>query len=139
LGSIYSTSERPTLERPNGAKFLDQLRFTKVNELELCKNGPNPSVRFKEIQTALSELQALYDKHVKTTWNLLNSLIYLIEDPDTNMEVVRLHPNVISSKSGMSSEKYVKEKAKEARRIIAEFYINVERIYTRAVKSLQKV
>lgn len=139
LGSIYSTSERPTLERPNGAKFLDQMRFTKVNELELCKNGPNPSVRFKEIQTALSELQALYDKHVKNTWTLLNSLIYVIEDPDTKVEVVRLHPNVISAKSGVSSEKYVKEKAKEARRIIADFYIEVEKIYTRAVKNLQKV
>jgi hypothetical protein len=138
LGGIYSSTERPTLERPNGAKFLDQMRFTKANELELCKPSTNPSVRFKEVQGALSELQALYDSHVKKTWNLLNSLIYLIEDPDTKVEVVRLHPNVISAKSGMSSEKYVKEKAKEARRLIADFYIGVERIYSRAVKSLVK-
>jgi hypothetical protein len=114
------------------------MRFTKANELELCKPSTNPSVRFKEVQSALSELQALYDGHVKKTWNLLNSLIYVIEDPDTKVEVVRLHPNVISAKSGVSSEKYVKEKAKEARRLISEFYISVERIYSKAVKSLVK-
>jgi len=139
LSGIYSTSERPILERPNGAKFLDQMRFTKVNELPLCKTSQNPSVRFKEIQNALTELHTLYDKHVANIWKLLNSLIFLIEDPETKVEIVRLHPNVISAKSGISSEKYVKEKAKEARRLIAEFYLGVERIYTTCIKNMQQV
>jgi hypothetical protein len=139
LSGIYNTA--PVLQRgANGqAKFLDQISFTKVGEIGICKNNPNPRVRFKEVQDGLLALQGLHERHVAAMWGILNELIFVIEDPDTKTEMVRLHPNVINPASAKSSEEYVKKIATKARGLLAEFYINVEKTYMDSVKSLQVV
>ncbi len=137
LGKIYSSA--PKLERAVGANFLDQMRFSKVNELSLCKTSQNPRVRFKEVQDGILALQGIHERHVAKMWSILNDLIFVIEDPDTRTEMVRLHPNVVSSTSKLSSESYVKNKAKEAREAIAHFYLDVERTYMKSIQELQVV
>jgi hypothetical protein len=139
IAGVYSTA--PLLQRgANGqAKFLDQISFTKVGEIGICKNNPNPRVRFKEVQDGLLALQGLHERHVAAMWEILNELIFVIEDPDTKTEMVRLHPNVINPASAKSSEEYVKKIATKARGLLAEFYINIEKAYMDSVKSLQVV
>ena len=72
--------------------------------------------------------------HVRKMWDILNSLILVIVDPETQQEVVRLHPSVVA---GASSERYVNERAAAARMAIKEFYIAVEKAYLTAGRSLR--
>jgi hypothetical protein len=139
LRGVYDSA--PLLDRGSGgqAKFLDQMRFTKVADIPLCKASQNPRVRFKEVQEGLQRLQFLHQQHVKNMWKVINDLIIIIQDPETKTEVVRLHPNVISSTAKMSSADYVKQKAAEARGFLAQFYVDVEAAYMDSTKALQVV
>jgi hypothetical protein len=137
LSSLYNgTGSNPKLERPGETKFLDQMRITNVANLAICKQSQNPRVAFQEVQAGIQELQALYRDHVRKMWGILNSLILVIVDPETQQEVVRLHPNVVA---GASSADYVNERAKEARSAIAEYYIAVEKAYLTAGSNLRLV
>jgi hypothetical protein len=69
-------------------------------------------------------------------WDILNSLILVIIDPETQREVVRLHPSVVA---GASSERYVNERASAARSAIADYYIAVEKAYLNAGSNLRLV
>ena len=130
---IYTTA--PKFERKGDANFLDQMRFSNLSGLkkEVCEKG---TVRFKEVQDGLLALQGLYERHVPAMWNILNSLIIVIEDPDTKTEIVRLHPNIVSPTATISSKQYVDEQAAKARGLLAEFYEAVERTYMTTVANL---
>ena len=137
LSSLYNgTGSNPKLERPNNTKFLDQMRITNVANLGICKQSQNPRVAFQEVQAGIQELQSLYRDHVRKMWDILNSLILVIVDPETQQEVVRLHPNVVA---GASSADYVNERAAAARSAIADYYIAVEKAYLKAGSNLRLV
>jgi len=137
MAALYDGSGKPKLERgPTPVYFLDQLKFSKITDLPICKTNQNPRVRYKEVQEGLADLQQLYNTHVAKMWSILNSLILIIVDPDTKMEMVRLHPNVVS-KTG--SKAYVDAKATEARIALASFYLAVEKSYLNSINLLQEV
>jgi len=131
LDKIYSSA--PLLNRgAPKAKFLDQIRFTKVAEVPICKT-PNPQLKFQQVQVGLLKLQGLYERHVAKMWSILNDLIFVIQDPDTKAEIVRLHPNVISASSNKSSAKYVTDKAQEACEALKDYYLAVEAAYMESI------
>ena len=68
-------------------------------------------------------------------WEILNSLISIIRDPERKVEVVRLNDAILNS---TSSSDYVKQKAKEARRALHDYYIAVERTYVTTLKEIGK-
>jgi hypothetical protein len=134
LAELYNGDSLPKLERGATAKVLEQLRFTKVNEIPVCKKRQDPRVSFREVQNALGKLQALYDGHIVHMWRIINSLIYTIVDPVKKTEMVRLHHEVTAKSS---TKKFVETLADEARDRITEFYLQVEKIYAEAVKSMK--
>lgn len=115
--------------------FLDQIKFTGAKTIALCATTERPRVQYKAVQDGILRQQGLYEVHVKKMWAILNELILIIVDPETNAEAVRLHPNVIAG----DSLTYVETKAEEARNAIAEFYYKVEEEYVNAVKLLEPV
>lgn len=135
------TAGAPSVIKPSaiGVATLDRMKFDDVSDLKIdgvtCKTSSTPRVQFREIQIAIHELHHLYDEHVHHIWELLNSLILIIQDPETKKELVRLHPLAVSH--GEASVDYVKKKGAEARKLIAEFYVKVEEIYLEAAKSLK--
>ncbi len=135
LDRLYSSAGLKLTRTVPGAYFLDQMRVTDLEKLRVCAEGRAGSVPFAPIQAALANIQTIYTAHVAAVWNILNSLIVVIADPTKKTEVVRLHPDVFGG-NVKSSKKYVNEKAAAARQLIAEFYLNVERIYVDTIKSL---
>ena len=133
LFSLYNGSGVPKLDRTGASNFLDTMKFKEINELNICKSAVSPRVKFKEVQDGLLGIQGLYERHVAAMWNILNSLVFMVEDPDTKTEYVRLHPKVLEA---ATSEQYVNDRAKEARTLIAQFYYEVEDKYLTAAKSL---
>ena len=133
LGALYNGSGVPQLERTGASSFLDQMKFKDVNKLAVCKSGPAPRVKFKEVQDGLLEIQGLYDRHVQDIWALLNDLIIVVEDPDTKQDFVRLNSQVLDA---ANTESYVATKAAVARKLIADFYLAVERAYLKAAGNL---
>jgi hypothetical protein len=92
-----------------------------------------PRVRFLAIQDGLLTLQGRYERHVRQVWELLNSLIVVIVDPETREQTVRLHPKVY----GTGSNTYVEAQAAAARSLLKEFYLGVEDDYLKAVAALK--
>jgi hypothetical protein len=137
LMSLYNGIDVPKLESAGGSKMLDKLKITQVDKLRMCETTKPPHVRFQEVQVAARALQDLYAAHVKKMWEILNSLIYVIVDPETNVEMVRLNENVIHGPT--TSEAYVTAKAKETRTALADFYFRVEELYLSAIRGLQPV
>lgn len=135
LMRIYNGVDVPKLE--GGGKVLEQMRFSKVSEIRVCKTRQDPRVGFREVQNCLIQLHGLYDSHIVHMWRIINSLIFTIVDPATKKEMVRLHPNVVNSSKKISTKEYVETIAKEARERIADFYIEVEKVYTETVKTLK--
>jgi hypothetical protein len=135
LDRLYSSAGLKLTRTVPGAYFLDQMRVTDTDKLRVCAEGRAGSVPFAPIQAALEKIQAAYTAHVAAMWGILNSLIVVIADPAKKTEVVRLHPDVFGG-NVKSSKKYVEEKAAQARKLIADFYLDVERIYVETIKSL---
>lgn len=138
LGSTYSkgANDGPELVRDGGAMFLDRMKFAGVQRLAACSTGGIAEVKFKEVNDGLLEIQGLYERHVPRVWEILNRLIFLIKDPDTGIEHVRLNPEVLKADS---SADYVAKVAEDARKLIGTFYANIENAYMRAAKSLKSV
>jgi hypothetical protein len=131
-----STNDGPELVRDGSSKFLDRMKITNVQRLAACSTGGIAQVKFKEVNDGLLEIQGLYERHVPRVWEVLNRLIFLIKDPDTGIEHVRLNPEVLKA---ASSADYVSNIAEEARTLIATFYNDVENAYVRAAKALKAV
>ena len=133
LRSLYNGEGVPKL-MPEGSSSLEQMRFANIGGVPQCKDGPaaNARVKPREVQNCILRLQGLYESHVKEIWKVLNSLVVVLRDPDTNSEVVRLHPGVLAG----PSQKYVGAAAKTARELIAKYYYDVEEVYLNGIKSL---
>jgi len=132
---IYTTA--PKLDRGT-MDFLEQMKFSKVGDIRVCKNTQNPRVKFNEVQEALSAIQNRYQQHVTAMWAVLNELILVIQDPETKADTVRLHPNVVKM-DGKSSFEYVADKASKAQELLGAFYTDIERIYATAIASMVEV
>jgi len=133
LTNIYNGTDYPLISAKT--KFLNGMSITGINKIPICKNQ-NPVVKSKAVGDGLLSLQGIYARHVPKVWAILNDLIFVIKDPDTNQDVARLHPNVTS---GSSSQAYVEGKAKEARTLLSTFYLDVERAYKSAIQSMEAV
>lgn len=112
----------------NNKGLLGEIKFEGAGALAICKDPARQRTsRLDVIQKGLVELHDLYDAHVRAMWDILNSLIVVLQLPDSGAEVVRLHPQVF--KSGKASRDYINEKATLARTAIIKFYLDVERSY----------
>lgn len=115
---------------------LEDIRFFDIAKTKGCSTpGKSPRARFQEIQNGVLRLQGLYEEHAAEVWKLLNSMIFLIEDPDTKSELVRLNPKIFSS--GESTHSFIEEKATEARKLLIEYYLAVERTYVETIRRMR--
>jgi uncharacterized protein (DUF2141 family) len=130
LRHLYTGTGVPKIV-PDGTSSLEQMRFTNIAGIDVCK-GAGVAVKPREVQNCVLRLQGLYEAHVKEMWKILNSLVVVLRDPETNSEVVRLHPAVLAG----SSQKYVGDAAKTARERIAKYYYDVEEVYLTGIRSL---
>lgn len=135
LDRIYTSAGLKLTRAVPNAYFLDQLRVTEVERLRVCAEGRAGAVPFQPIQAGVAALQEAYTAHVARMWDILNSLIMVIVDPEKKAEVVRLHPSVFGN-TMKSSKAYVEERAAAARKALVEFYLKVEQIYVDTIKSL---
>lgn len=134
LYDMYTPDNLPKLSAKTGT--LETLRFLDVAKTRGCGvTGQSPRARFQEIQNGVLRLQGLYEAHAKAVWKLLNSLIFVLEDPDRKSEMVRLNPQIFTS--GESTTAFIEEKAKEARNLLKEFYLNVEKTYTETILNMK--
>jgi hypothetical protein len=116
--------------------LLGQIKFEGATSLTLCKPPASQRItRLDIIQKGLVELHDLYDAHVRAMWDILNSLVVVIQLPESGTEVVRIHPLVFKDRS-TSSKDYIEKKAAQARMAIIEFYINVENIYLKTIAAV---
>ena len=116
--------------RPSGTSSLDQMRFTNMDKFVSCSLA-NPGPVFEGINA----LRTLYDKHNTIIWGLVNDLVVRIKHPETNKDIIRLHPNVISG--GKSSATYVEGKAAAVRSALKNHYLEVEKTYIRIIRGDQ--
>jgi len=132
LKSIYDGNGYPKLD---GANWIDQLRFVKttIQNIPICRNATGEvHVSPQQVYAGLTDLQTIYERHVVKVWAILNKLIMVIKDPDTDQEMVRLHVDVMKG----PSQAYVEGVAAEARALLSKFYLDVERSYKATVQSL---
>jgi hypothetical protein len=134
LESIYTGDNCPRLTRVTpGAKLLPLLKFTDIANTKLCKFKETPYVEFRKIQDGILRLQGLYAENTKRMWAILNSLIQIIKDPESKVEMIRLNDAVLK---GPSSHAYVEQKAREAREALRSYYAAVEREYVGIIKAI---
>ena len=134
LESIYTGENCPKLARVTpGAKLLPLLKFTDIANTKLCKAKETPYVEFRKIQDGILRLQGLYAENTKRMWAILNSLIQIIKDPESKVEMIRLNDAVLK---GPSSRAYVEQKARETREALRSYYAAVEREYVGIIKAI---
>ena len=116
--------------------FLDQARFSGMDKLPVCTTGGVANQA--KVFAGINELQTLYKSHVTKIWSLINSLIVVIQHPETKKDIIRFHPNVL--RSGKSSRKNVGQVAKDTMVALREHYLAIETTYYRVAKdeNLQK-
>ena len=132
LKQIYDGNGYPKLD---GANWIDQMRFIKttIQNIPICRNARGDvHVNPQQVYAGLTDLQTIYERHVVKVWAILNQLIMVIKDPDTDQEMVRLHVNVMKG----PSQAYVEGLAAEARALLSRFYIDVEKSYKATVQGL---
>ena len=139
LSNIYNTSPKLNRGPTDSFTMLEELKFTRITELKFGNGGTcaTPRVRLFDVQNGLTKIHEIYEEHVKKVWDILNSLIVIIQDPETNAEAVRIHPNVLTSSSG--SADFIKEQSDKTCTILKDFYLAVEETYMNTIKSLQPV
>jgi hypothetical protein len=101
---------------------LDKWVFKDVVKQELCKTQ---DVRYEAVQDGLQAIHNEYETHIKTVWKLLSELVEVIQDPDTNTEMVRL----VAAATATGSQKYVNAIAERASKQIIAHYLRIEEIY----------
>lgn len=115
--------------------FLGTIKFDGAASIAICKDPSKQRIeRLDLIQAGLVELHNLYDAHVRIMWDILNSLVMVVQSPDTGTELVRLHPNVFKSRT--ASYEYINGRAEIARVEIAKFYLAVEASYLKTIKAI---
>jgi hypothetical protein len=121
----------PSIE-PRDKYFLSQLGY-RMGTLDLCKTGPTVTVDYPIVQEALRKINLAYVTHVAKMWDILNALVIVLQDPDTKKDLVRLNPTLLQG----STKKNIDAIATNAMKLIAIHYVEIEKIYTDAVKTLQ--
>jgi hypothetical protein len=114
--------------------LLEQMSVKGYDKLSIC-NRPLP---FSPIQSGITKMQELYKAHVPKIWALLNELIVVIQvedDTGAKQDVVRLHPKIVTGTTRTTSE-YVADKARDARALLSQFYMDVESAYIDTIKTL---
>ena len=114
----------------NQSPFLDQARFSSMDKLPVCATGGVGNQA--KVFAGINELQTLYKTHVTKIWSLINSLIVVIQHPESKKDIIRFHPNVL--RSGKSSRKYVDQVAKDTMAALREHYLAIETAYYRVAK-----
>jgi hypothetical protein len=104
-----------------------------MGALDLCKSGPAVTVQYPAVQDALIKINTCYTAHVAKMWDILNSLVIVIKDPDTKKDLVRLNPALLTG----STKANIDVIAQTAMKLIAIHYVEIEKIYTDAVKILE--
>ena len=138
LDSVY----KDKLLRPNKTMSLETMKFINSKQIKIgvgndtCDTNSNPRVHFKAVQDGLTTLHNLYDDHVTKIWKILNSLVIVIRDPQTNSDSIRIHPNIVNPANG-GSKKVVETLANSACELLKNFYIEVENIYLESISKLQ--
>ena len=138
LKALYSASADgvPSLTVPEGNGYLNRMSFGSINKIPLCRDDvATVRVGFREVQAGLLRLRSLYADHVKAVWDILNSLIIVVQDPETKSQMVRLHPAVLRG----PSYAYVATRAAAARKLLASHYVAVESVYLQTVAALRPV
>ena len=126
------TQKIPSIE-PTNAYFLNQIGFKMANKLDICASGPTVTVQYPAVQDALIKINQSYTAHIAKMWDILNSLVVVIEDPDTKKDLVRLNPALLTG----STKENIEVISKNAMKLIAIHYIEIEKIYTDAVKTVE--
>ena len=126
------TQKIPSIE-PTNAYFLNQIGFKMTTKLDICASGPTVTVQYPAVQDALIKINQSYTAHIAKMWDILNSLVVVIEDPDTKKDLVRLNPALLTG----STKANIEAISKNAMKLIAIHYIEIEKIYTDAVRAVE--
>ena len=134
LKEVYSAGGEfvPPLNDTGKTGMLSDLSFTQSPKIPLCVQSLDRDVATPILQHGVNAIYSLYEAHVLAVTTILNNLIVVLKDPDTNTETVRLHTKVTQGTNDASTA-YVTEQAAAARKAIAAFYVNIEREYVNAV------
>jgi len=127
-----TTTQKIPAIAPVNEYHLGKIGF-QMGALDLCKFGPAVTVQYPAVQDALIKINTCYTAHVAKIWDILNSLVIVIEDPDTKKDLVRLNPALLTG----STKANVDAIAQNAMKLIAIHYVEIEKIYTDAVKILE--
>ena len=116
--------------------FLDAMRFDsasyEVLKKKYCMNGPLLSEP-KYLADIIQQLNAEFAQHITAVLKIIDSLIIVIKDPDTNTYVSRLSPEITSRKR--STKTFIAEQRKNAISLISNHYIRVEQLYLEGMKT----
>jgi hypothetical protein len=136
MTALYSGgTDRPKIIRLSESAFLDQLKFGDLEKMTICAAPERQRITRPElIQASIERIQILYKAHVKVMWEILNSLIVVIVDPEKKTEVVRLHPNVVAGASRL----YVDTISARTRELLAKFYLAIEREYLAVLSEITR-
>ena len=115
--------------------YLDTMRFDSAMyeklKQEYCSSGYITS-ESKYLADVVKDLNNEFRMHITSVLKIINSLIIIIKDPDTNQQVVRLSPEITSRKR--STNKFIMEQKENAIALISKHYVRVEELYLMGVK-----
>jgi len=123
LRGVYSGEEQRLPSIAGSETLLSKLRFTPASQKPLCTNS---AVSAPIIQAGINAFYEIYNAHVTAVVEILNNLVQVLKDPETNVDMIRLHSKVAQSED---SAAYVKEQTKKAREAISKFYVDIEKEY----------
>jgi hypothetical protein len=135
LAAVYTTANvTPKIQGPAGPVFLDTLSFkgSVTVEGKDCKTLTSKLVvGYKEVKDGLLAIHGAYMRHCNAVFQLISKLVVTLQDGPN--QFVRLHPNVVKS----DSKAYVNGVRAEARKLISEFYLEIERLYVNTIQNMK--
>jgi hypothetical protein len=135
LAAVYTTGNvTPKIQGPQGAVFLDALSFKGSVTVagKDCKTLTSKLVvGYKEVKDGLLAIHGAYMRHCNAVFQLISKLVVTLQDGPN--QFVRLHPNVVKS----DSKAYVNGVRAEARKLISEFYLEIERLYVNTIQNMK--
>jgi hypothetical protein len=115
---------------------LDTMRFDSVSydtlKKEYCSTGEvlgEPEY----INAVIQEINTEFKQHISAVLKIIDSLIIVIKDPDTNSFVARLSPEITSRKR--STKDFIMKQKEQAISLISNHYIRVEELYLKGIKN----
>lgn len=115
---------------------LDSMRFDSASYETLkkayCATGTvlaDP----EQINGVLQELNAEFANQITGALKIIDSLIIVIKDPDTNTFVARLSPEITSRKR--STKEFILKQKEQAIQLLSNHYIRVEELYLKGIRT----